>query len=145
MEIDWNFVKEIISSALILAGVFFMLVASIGLLRLPDFYTRMSAITKGATLGMGLIVVGSGVFFNDPEMMFKILGILIFTLVTSPVAAHAITRTAIHKRVELWKKTNTKEFEEYLRENRLDEYANLDGELVEKPDSKISSREEDAE
>ncbi|RDV14778.1 monovalent cation/H(+) antiporter subunit G [Pontibacter diazotrophicus] len=123
MNIDLHFVKEIISSVLILMGVFFMLVAAIGLLRLPDFYTRMSAITKGATLGMGLIVLGIGVYFNDPEMMFKILAILFFTIITSPVAAHAITRTAIHKKVTFWKKTNLEEFEEYLRENRLKEYA----------------------
>lgn len=121
MEIDLNFVKEIISSAFILLGVFFMLVAAIGLLRLPDFYTRMSAITKGATLGMGLIVTGIGVYFNDPEMMLKIIAILFFTLITSPVAAHAITRTAIHKKVTLWKKTNVEEFEVYLRENQVDE------------------------
>lgn len=144
MDIDLNFVKEIISSALILAGVFFMLVASIGLLRLPDFYTRMSAITKGATLGMGLIVVGIGVYFNNPETMFKILGILFFTLITSPVAAHAITRTAIHRRVTLWKRTNVKEFEGYLRENGLEEYANQD-KYNEEPNHDISKRGADTE
>lgn len=120
MEIDLNYIKEIFSSLLILLGVFFMLVAAIGLLRLPDFYTRMSAITKGATLGMGLIVTGIGIYFNDPEMMLKILAILFFTLITSPVAAHAITRAAIHKKVTLWKKTNVEEFEAYLRKNKLD-------------------------
>lgn len=120
MDIDLNFIKEIISSAFILTGVFFMLVAAIGLLRLPDFYTRMSAITKGATLGMGFIVIGIGVYFNDTEMMLKILAILFFTLVTSPVAAHAITRTAIHKKVTLWKKTNVEQFEAYMRENSID-------------------------
>ncbi|MFD1185087.1 monovalent cation/H(+) antiporter subunit G [Pontibacter rugosus] len=114
MDIDLNFVQEIISSICILAGVFFMLVASIGLLRLPDFYTRMSAITKGATLGMGLIVLGIGIYFNDPEIMLKILAILFFTLVTSPVAAHAITRTAVLKKIPFWKKTEIKEFKEYL-------------------------------
>ena len=114
MDIDLEFLKEIISSVFILAGVFFMLVASIGLLRLPDFYTRMSAITKGATLGMGLIVLGIGIYFNDTEIMLKILAILFFTLVTSPVAAHAITRTAIHKKVTIWNKTNLEEFQEYL-------------------------------
>ncbi|QCR21987.1 monovalent cation/H(+) antiporter subunit G [Pontibacter sp. SGAir0037] len=120
MNLDIEFIKEIISSAFILAGVFFMLVAAIGLLRLPDFYTRMSAITKGATLGMGFIVVGIGVYFNDTEIMLKILGILFFTLITSPVAAHAITRSAIHKKVTLWKKTNIEEFETYLKKNRLE-------------------------
>ncbi|MCC9167118.1 monovalent cation/H(+) antiporter subunit G [Pontibacter harenae] len=120
MDIDLEFVKEIISSAFILAGVFFMLVASIGLLRLPDFYTRMSAITKGATLGMGMIVIGIGVYFNDTEIMLKILAILFFTLITSPVAAHAITRTAIYKKVPLWKKTDLKEFQNYLQKRELD-------------------------
>src|SRR5690606_34720817 len=118
-EIDFHFVKEIISSACILAGVFFMLVAAIGLLGLPDFYTRMSAITKRATLGMGMIVIGIGIYFNDMEMMIKILAILVFTLITSPVAAHAITRAAIHKKVTLWKETHVKEFEAFMRENSL--------------------------
>ena len=50
-NIDLNLIKEIISCVFILSGVMFMLVATIGLLRLPDFYIRMSAITFSSMLG----------------------------------------------------------------------------------------------
>jgi len=106
---------ELISSLLILTGVFFMLLSSTGLLRFPDFYTRMSAITKGSTMGLGLILIGLSVYFNKIDVSLKILLILFFTFLTSPVAAHVISRTAVKLRVPFWSRTNIKEFEEYLK------------------------------
>lgn len=129
-NIDFNLIKEIISCVFILAGVFFILVATIGLLRLPDFYIRMSAITKGSTLGLGLILFGLGIYFNQPNMLLKVCAIISFTFITAPVAAHVIGRTAVQNRIPFWEKTNLKEFKKYLHREHLDELVNYDKYLV---------------
>ena len=114
-NINFLLIREIISSILIIIGVIFMLISSIGLLRFPDFYIRMSAITKGATLGLGLILSGMGIYFNEPDMLLKVMLIIGFTFLTSPVAAHVIGRTAVRNKIPFWDKTDLTEFKEYLR------------------------------
>ena len=114
-NINFLLIREIISSILIIIGVIFMLISSIGLLRFPDFYIRMSAITKGATLGLGLILSGMGIYFNEPDMLLKVMLIIGFTFLTSPVAAHVIGRTAVRNKIPFWDQTDLTEFKEYLR------------------------------
>lgn len=130
--IDWLLVREIVSCVFILVGVMFMLIASIGLLRFPDFYIRMSAITKGATLGLGLILIGMGIYFNKPDVLLKVLAITAFTFITAPVAAHVIGRTAVQNRIPFWNRTNISEFEGYLHKEHLEELVNQDKYTVEK-------------
>lgn len=117
--------REIASSCLILLGVVFMLISSIGILRLPDFYIRMSAITKGATLGVGLILLGMAIYFNQADIFFKVFIIITFIFITAPVAAHVIARTAVHNRVPFWKETNLQAFQDYLKDHVGTEEENL--------------------
>lgn len=114
-NINFLLIREIVSSVLIIMGVVFMLIASIGLLRFPDFYIRMSAITKGSTLGLGLILTGMGTYFNEPDILLKVLLIIGFTFLTSPVAAHVIGRTAVRNKIPFWERTDLEEFKDYLR------------------------------
>ncbi|MBC5991783.1 monovalent cation/H(+) antiporter subunit G [Pontibacter cellulosilyticus] len=125
-NLNLEVVKEIVSCVLILMGVCFMFIATIGLLRFPDFYIRMSAITKGATLGVGLILLGLGIYFNQPDIMLKVLAIIIFTFITAPVAAHVIGRTAVRNHSPFWPKTNLQEFEEYMLKDHLEKMKNHD-------------------
>lgn len=118
-NVNFLLIREIISSVLIMVGVIFMLISTIGLLRFPDFYIRMSAITKGATLGLGLILSGMGIYFNEPDMFLKVVLIISFTFITSPVAAHVIGRTAVRNRIAFWERTNLDEFKDYLRKEHL--------------------------
>lgn len=118
-NINFLLIREIISSVLIILGVMFMLIATIGLLRFPDFYIRMSAITKGATLGLGLILTGMGIYFNEPDMFLKVVLIISFTFITSPVAAHVIGRTAVRNKIPFWERTNLDEFKDYLRKDHM--------------------------
>ncbi|MFD2998981.1 monovalent cation/H(+) antiporter subunit G [Pontibacter toksunensis] len=124
--IDYDLIREIISCVFILSGVFFMLVATIGLLRLPDFYIRMSAITKGSTLGLGLILLGLGIYFNQPSMLLKVFSIIMFTFITAPVAAHVIGRTAVQNKIPFWDRTNLRDFRKYLHREHLEEVVNYD-------------------
>lgn len=114
-SINFLLIREIISSILIIIGVSFMLISTIGLLRFPDFYIRMSAITKGATLGLGLILSGMGIYFNEPDMFLKVVLIICFTFLTSPVAAHVIARTAVRNKIPFWERTDINEFQDYLK------------------------------
>lgn len=118
-NINFLLIREIVSSVLIIVGVMFMLIATIGLLRFPDFYIRMSAITKGATLGLGLILTGMGIYFNEPDMFLKVALIISFTFITSPVAAHVIGRTAVRNKIPFWERTNLDEFKDYLRKDHM--------------------------
>lgn len=91
-----------LAAVLMLAGTFFMLVAAIGLLRLPDLYTRMHAVTKAGTLGIGLVLVSAAVAFGDLSVAARALVALLFVLLTAPVAAHMIGRAGYVGGVSLW-------------------------------------------
>jgi multicomponent Na+:H+ antiporter subunit G len=81
-----------LSSILILAGVFFYLAGSIGLLRLPDIYSRLHALTKADNLGLGLLVAGLALHSQDVLMMLKLLLIWLAVLAASAASAHLIAR-----------------------------------------------------
>ncbi|MFW6246018.1 MAG: monovalent cation/H(+) antiporter subunit G [Tangfeifania sp.] len=84
---------KIIISAFLLAGSFFILIASIGLVRLNDLYSRLHAATKAPSFGIFLILIGVSVFFNTPMVYIKSLFIVIFIYLTAPLAAHAIIKS----------------------------------------------------
>jgi multicomponent Na+:H+ antiporter subunit G len=85
---------NILSSILILAGVFFYLAGSIGLLRLPDLYSRLHALTKADNLGLGLLIAGVALHSQDLLMMLKLLLIWLAVLAASATSAHLIARQA---------------------------------------------------
>lgn len=83
---------ELIGSLVILAGAFFLFSAGLGLLRMPDAYTRIQAGTKASTLGNILILAGLG--FYHPDWTFKLLVVAYFVLMTNPLSSHALSRAA---------------------------------------------------
>lgn len=86
----------LISALLSLAGTFFFLSAAIGLLRLPDFYTRTHSPTKAATLGLLLIAVGSMMSHLGQEsgLWLEDLLVVVFVLLTVPVSSQMLVRAA---------------------------------------------------
>lgn len=93
---------DIFSIFLIIVGTALMFVSAIGIIRLPDFYLRMSAITKAATLGLFLLLIGLAIYFNSLGLTIKSVVIIIFILLTNPAGAHAIARAAYMKDTKLW-------------------------------------------
>ena len=91
---------HILSILLISAGAFFMLIGSLGLIRLPDFYTRLHAPTKASTLGVGGVLLASIVLSaaqgrpGIPELL-----ITLFVFVTAPVSANLLAQAALHLRL----------------------------------------------
>ncbi len=111
---------EILSAIVILTGVLFIFISSIGVIRLPDFYIRVSAITKAATLGVACIMIGVAIHYNEVSVAIKAAAIVLFLLITSPISAHIIGRAAYEDGVPLWKKTKINEFRDY-KEGKLDD------------------------
>lgn len=95
---------------LLVAGGFFVFVAGLGILRLPDVLIRMHASTKAGTLGSGLIFIGVAVHFGNIEVVSLAGLTIIFLLVTAPVSAHAIARAAYRSDVKLWHRTHLDEW-----------------------------------
>ncbi|AWR85899.1 monovalent cation/H(+) antiporter subunit G [Meiothermus taiwanensis] len=79
---------------LVLVGVFFLFIAAIGVVRMPDLYNRMHATSKAGTLGVGLILVAVAVFYQELSVAARALSTLAFIVLTAPVAAHALGRAA---------------------------------------------------
>ena len=93
---------EIIVSILILIGACFILIGSLGLLRLRDFYSRLHAPTKATTLGVGSLLIASAVFFSHQEEGLSLHEVLVtlFLFITAPVGAHLMAKAALHLRLK---------------------------------------------
>ncbi len=100
---------QIISSTLMLVGAFFMLLAAVGVVRMPDLYTRMHASTKSVSLGVGCLMLGLAVHFNDLAIASRAVAVVGFIFATAPVASHMIARAAYFSGVPLWEGTVTDE------------------------------------
>jgi len=81
---------EYIGSVFILLGVLAFLVSAIGLLRMPDVYTRMHIGTKTTTIGTMLVI--SGAIFIEPSWAWKLILLAIFVLITNPLSSSVIAR-----------------------------------------------------
>jgi multicomponent Na+:H+ antiporter subunit G len=97
--------SEIIIGALATLGTLFVLLAAVGVIRMPDTYLRISVTTKAATLGIGLILGAAAVYFRDISITSRVLAIILFILLTAPVGAHLIGRASYFIGVKLWKKS----------------------------------------
>ena len=86
-------------------GALFVLLAAIGVVRMPDLYLRISVTTKGATLGIGMILVAAAIYFNDTSITSRVSAIILFVLLTAPVGAHMIGRASYFTGIKLWDKS----------------------------------------
>jgi len=96
---------EILTGFLLVLGSLLMLLAALGALRMPDLLTRMHATTKAGALGGGMMVLAVAVFFDDGAVTARALAIVVFIILTAPVAAHLIGRAAYFVGIPLWEGT----------------------------------------
>lgn len=97
---ELNPIVEWLAAALILIGAFFLLVGSIGMLRLPDFYMRLHAPTKASTLGVGGVLLASLLLgWAQGRPGLAELLITLFVFVTAPVSANLLAQAALHLRL----------------------------------------------
>ena len=96
---------DIVTAIVWLTGSAFALLAAIGVLRMPDVFTRMQASTKASTLGLGCLLIGAALQMGDFASFTTIASIGAFMLLTTPVAGHVIARASYLGDVPLWKGT----------------------------------------
>jgi multicomponent Na+:H+ antiporter subunit G len=96
---------DIVTAILWLAGSGFALLAALGVLRLPDVFTRMQASTKASTLGLACLLIGTALQMGEFASFMRAASIGAFVLLTTPVAGHVIARASYLAGVPLWKGT----------------------------------------
>lgn len=93
-------VVDAVSWALLVAGGFFSIVGTLGLLRLPDFFTRMHGASVTDTLGAGLILLGLVLQAGFTLVAVKLAFLAIFIFFASPAATHALVKAALARGVQ---------------------------------------------
>ena len=107
--------QHYVAAMLVVIGSIFALTASIGLLRLPDLYTRMHAVSKAGTLGSCVMLIALAVYADDLAVTTRALGGVVFFLLTAPVSAHLLAKAAHASGLALW------------QHSVVDDYAKADG------------------
>lgn len=99
---------EWLVAVLAVAGSLFVLLGSVALAKLPDFYTRLHGPTKATTLGLGALVLASIVYFNfvKEQLSLQQLLIALFLFITAPITAHMLIKAALHLKLDAAKRTS---------------------------------------
>jgi multicomponent Na+:H+ antiporter subunit G len=94
--------REWITVILMVLGSSLMLLAAVGVLRMPDLFMRMQAASKASALGAACLLLGVAVYFQDFGVTTRALLVIGFVFLTTPISAHMISRTAYFVGVPLW-------------------------------------------
>lgn len=109
-------VLSFIGYILIILGSVFLLLGSLGIVRMPDLYNRIQAGTKATTLGALSAIIGVGLV--EPSWFFKTLIIAVFIVLTNPIGSHSIARSSYKSGL---KPVITSDIDEYKAENLTEE------------------------
>ena len=113
-------VLDLLAAALLVAGVLTALLAAVGLLRMPDIFTRMSATSKASTLAKMCVFLALALEFGELGVTTRALAAVAFVFLTAPLAAHAIGRAAVALGVPLFPGTKVNEMPPPVREGEAD-------------------------
>ena len=95
---------SIFALTLLVAGLFFIGVTVLGLLRLPDFFTRVHAVSKSETLGIALVLLALIVHDGLTLTSLKLALVVLFVAIANPVGAHVLTRAAVRTGLLPWRR-----------------------------------------
>jgi len=95
-------IRECIATLFLLAGFFFIAIASLGVLRLPDFYTRLHASGMGETFGLMLSFIGLAIFEGFNLMTIKLLIVFLLVFLANPIGTHILCQAAIRSGLKHW-------------------------------------------
>jgi len=129
--------NDIFIMIVISVGAFAILLAAIGLIRMPDLYMRLSVTTKAATLGVGLTLLGLVVYFMEVGTTTRAIAIIVFLFLTVPISGHIIVRAGYFSGDAIWKKTKIDELE-----GKYDPKTHKLKSGLEEEEEKIDNREE---
>jgi len=105
-------IAELIAIGVAACGTGLILVASLGIVRMPDFLTRMHASSKAGTLGAALILVAVAVTLPETAILMRVVLIILFLFLTAPLSAHMIARAGYRREAHLCKETVIDEYRE---------------------------------
>jgi len=112
--------NEIFAVVMMFTGAAFLLLAAVGVLRLPDIFMRIQASAKASTLGIGCVFLGLAVHFGEISVTSRALLTIVFLFLTAPIAAHMIGRAAYIVGVPMWRGTIRDDLRgQYDRENGI--------------------------
>lgn len=131
--------NEIIIITVVSLGTLFILLAGIGLIRMPDLYLRISVTTKAVTLGVGLLLLGTALYFKEISITTRAIAIIFFLFLTAPIGAHLIGRASYFIGLPLWKKSVIDDLKGKYNQKTHD----LDG--AEKKEGKVLDIEDEKE
>jgi multicomponent Na+:H+ antiporter subunit G len=94
---------DVLTTILLLAGAFFFLAGTLGLLRFPDVYTRLHALTKADNVGLGFVVLGLALQSDTLAGAGKLLLIWFLVMLAGASSANLIARGALRRGIRLWK------------------------------------------
>ncbi|MEM9418270.1 MAG: monovalent cation/H(+) antiporter subunit G [Planctomycetota bacterium] len=106
MAVLWLILALIVAAL----GCLLILLASVGLLRMPDVYMRMQVASKASTLGAALVLGGGAMGLGDPPSVVRTVVAIVFLCITMPVAAHLLGRAAARTGVPFSGETRSNEF-----------------------------------
>jgi multicomponent Na+:H+ antiporter subunit G len=106
-------IREAITVILMVVGAVLTLLAALGMVRMPDVYSRMQSATKASTLGVGCLMLAVAVDFADLAITTRAVLIVAFVFLTAPISAHMIGRAAYYVGVPLWKGTTLDELRDH--------------------------------
>ena len=97
---------DIIVGILLCLGTLFTLIASLGILRMPDLYTRMHAATKAGTVGLASLLLAVAIAIPDITVISRVIGTMLFIFITAPVAAHLLGKATQESGYQIWRNNN---------------------------------------
>jgi multicomponent Na+:H+ antiporter subunit G len=103
--------REIIIMILATIGVLFIFSTSLAMLRKPDVYLRISVTSKASTLGVGLILFATAIFFNEYSVTTRAIAVILFVFLTVPIGSHMLARAAYFTKTPIWKGTEIDELQ----------------------------------
>jgi multicomponent Na+:H+ antiporter subunit G len=95
--------QTIASALLLLIGTLLLVLAGVGVVRMPDLFLRMSTSSKASSLGAASVLLGVAISVADLSVLVRAVAGVLFLVLTAPVAAHMIGRAAYELRVPLWR------------------------------------------
>lgn len=99
---SWN---DAITAVCIAVGCFFFLAGTVGLLRLPDVFTRLHALTKADNLGLGLVVIGAAFQAESIATLLRLGLIWLLVMISSATVSHLIARKSLLQGQKPWEKS----------------------------------------
>ncbi|KTR05835.1 cation:proton antiporter [Aureimonas ureilytica] len=107
-------IGNILAGIFVVMGAMFALVASIGILRLPDFYTRIHAASKAGTVGSVLALVALAIVSVQTAEVLRAIAAIVFFFLTAPISAHLLGKAAYSAGYRMWSGSVLDEMEEDL-------------------------------